>query len=247
MGRNFSVAVLLAASVVTASAQRPVPPAPPPTPPPDMPASELYKQGQDLASRGDHVTAVGALARALEKEPANWEYKLALADAERQSNQCDKALPRYKELLDSAPEGEKARVRTHLQQCPNAFVFEVKSPPPPAPPAPPPKIIEKEGPPNLTNVALFAGAGLCLGASLGFYLAARADDDDAESARSFKDHERISTRADQEKIAAVVLLGGAVALGGWAVYRIKFKKSETTEVAVTPTPDGGAVMVRGAW
>lgn len=237
----------------SAAAQQPAPiPVPTPvpvnpTPPPVEPsAAEYFKQGQDLAGRGDLATAVAAFTRAHELEPTNWEYKLALADAERQANQCDKAVPRYKELLD-APGADKARVKAAVVQCPNAVVIE---PPPPEiklpPPPPEPKIVEREGPPSLVNGALLAGAGALFGASIGFYFAGRAADKDADDARSFADHERIQARADRQKIAAGVLMVGALGLGGYAIYRIKFR-SERAEVAVTPTADGGAMIVRGSW
>ena len=125
VGRTRFVVAALSAWVGTAAAQQPTPA--PPTPVPPQSAADLYKQGQDMTARGDHVTAVSAFARAHELEPNNWEYKLALADAERQSNQCDKAVPRYKELLD-APTSDKARVKAGVGQCPNVVVIE---PPPP--------------------------------------------------------------------------------------------------------------------
>ena len=199
-----------------------------------------------MASRGDFATAVAAFTRALELEPNNAEYKLALADAERQSNQCDKAIPRYKELLETQGV-DKARVKANVAQCPNVVVIE---PPPPEiklpPPPPEPKVIEREGPPSLFNGALLAGASAMFGASIGFYFAGRAAANDADDARSFADHERIQTRADRQKIAAGVLMAGALGLGGYAIYRIKFR-SERAEVAVTPTADGGAMVVRGSW
>jgi len=201
-----------------------------------------------MIARGDFVTAANAFERALEAEPANWEYKLALADAERQTNQCDKALPRYRELLDQAG-ADKARVKASLQQCPNVVVIEPAPPPPvvaPAPVAPPPKIIEREAPPSMLNGGMLVGAGALFGASIGFYFAGRASESDADDARSFADHERISTRADRQKISAAVLMAGALGLGGYAIYRIIFR-SERAEVAVTPTPTGGALVVTGSW
>jgi hypothetical protein len=206
----------------------------------------LFKQGQELVGHGDFVTAVGAFQRALDMEPGNAEYKLALADAERQSNQCDKAIPRYKELIEAGD----ARAKAAVVQCPNAIVIE-----PPAPkqeiqlPAPPPepKVITREGPPSGVTIGVIAGAGLCFGGAIGMYLAARGSDNDADEARSYADHESISARADRERVAAIVLAAGAAALGTYAVYRIKFKKSAAAEVGVAPTANGGAVMVRGSW
>ena len=248
MGRTLFVAAATSVWIGSAAAQQPTPvPVPEPTPTPvGQSAAEFYRQGQDMIARGDFVTAVSAFTRALELEPTNWEYKLALADAERQSSQCDKAIPRYKELLDT--EGaDKARVKASLEQCPTAIVIEPPKqelPPPPVPPEP--KIIVREGPPSTLNGVLLAGAGAMFGASIGFYFAGRASESDADDARSYADHERISTRADRQKVAAAVLMAGALGLGGYAIYRIKFH-SERTEVAVTPTSDGGAMVVRGSW
>lgn len=253
MGRTWTVVAVLGALVGPAAAQQPTPPVPPtPVPvqpaPPELSAADAYRQGQEAAARGDLAGAIAMLARALELEPASWEYKLALADAERQAGQCEQALPRYKELL--ATEGaDRERAAAGARQCPNAVVLEVPAPAPapaPPPPAPPPQIIEREGPPSLLNGALLAGAGALFGASIGFYFAGESSEGDADDARSFADHERISNRADRQKVAAAVLFAGAIGLGGYAIYRIKFQ-SERAEVAVTPTATGGAMVVRGTW
>jgi tetratricopeptide (TPR) repeat protein len=247
------IVIVVAAALVAgpAAAQEPTPaPVPAPTPVPvQQTGADFHRQGQEMAGRGDFVTAIAAFTRAVELEPNNWEYKLALADAERQAGQCDRAIPRYKELLDT-PGADKARVKAAVAQCPNAVVIESQAPPAelklPAPP-PEPKIIEREGPPSMLNGALLAGAGAMFGASIGFYFAGRGSASDAEDARSFADHERIQTRADRQKIAAGVLMVGALGLGGYAIYRIKFGSSERAEVAVTPTATGGAMVVRGSW
>jgi tetratricopeptide (TPR) repeat protein len=247
------IVIVVAAALVAgpAAAQEPTPaplPAPTPVPVPQQTGADFYQQGQEMVERGDFVTAIAAFTRAFELEPENWEYKLALADAERQASQCDRAIPRYKELLD-APAADKARVKAAVAQCPNAVVIESQPPPPELklpPPPPEPKIIEREGPPSMLNGALLAGAGALFGASIGFYFAGRGSESDADDARSFADHERIQTRADRQKIAAGVLMVGALGLGGYAIYRIKFP-SERAEVAVTPTATGGAMVVRGSW
>jgi hypothetical protein len=247
VGRTLLVAACCALGG-TAAAQQPTPsPVPVPTPVPKQTAAEFYRQGQELAGRGDFVTAAAAFTRALEAEPSNWQYKLALADAERQASQCDKAIPRYKELLDT-PNADKGLVKAGVSQCPNAVVIEAAQPElkMPAPP-PEPRVVERPGPPSLFNGALLVGAGAMFGASIGFYLASRSSDSDAEDARSFADHERISTRADRQKIAAAVLMGGALGIGAYAIYRIKSSGRERAEVAVTPTPTGGAMVVRGSW
>jgi tetratricopeptide (TPR) repeat protein len=244
VGRTLVVAAALTALTRTAAAQQPTP-APPPAN-----AADLYKQGQDAVARGDAMSANSAFSRALDLEPSNFDYKLALADSERQLGWCDKAIPRYKELLDgSKTDADRGRVTASAKQCPQALVIEPPPPPPPQPPppAPPPKVIEKEGPPNMMTVALLAGAGVCLGVSASLFLSANQSEDDADAARSFEDYESIQHRADMQKIAGIAFLGGAIGLGAWGLYRIKYGKREDTQVTMTPTQDGGAVMVRGAF
>jgi hypothetical protein len=112
--------------------------------------------------------------------------------------------------------------------------------------APAAQIVYRDGTPTKLTIGLLAGAGLCLGGSIVMFLASRDSDGDANAARSYDDYQSISSRADRQKIYSVVLLASALGLGGYAVYRFKFK-SERAEVAVTPTSDGGAMVVRGSW
>lgn len=185
------------------------------------------------------------LARAVEMEPSNTEYKLVLADEERLSNQCDKALPRYKELLD-APGADRERVLTGAKQCPTAFVIEARQAvaPPPVPPEP---TIVYQRSVDTKTIAVITGMGVCLGGSLAMFLASRDSRSDADDARSYADHERIAARADREEVYSAVLLAGAIGLGGYAFYRLKFQSERPTEVAVTARADGGALVVRGSW
>ena len=83
-------------------------------------------------------------------------------------------------------------------------------------------------------------AGLCL------FLAAYNDDNDANAAASYEDHDRISTRADRLKIGAIVAGGAGVVLGAIAIVRIKRSK-EGTELSLSPRKGGAALVLERSW
>jgi len=108
--------------------------------------------------------------------------------------------------------------------------------------------VARDVPPTNTNSWLLAGGGIALGAGVALLLASHSDRDDADAARSFADHERISTRADRLQIAGIVGAVAGAGLAGYAIYRIKFRgESRSTDLAVTPSTAGGSVTLSGSW
>src|SRR5262245_29492954 len=96
-------------------------------------AAESAKQGTDLYNTGDFAGAVAPLQQAVEREPNNFEYRFALAQALRQSGNCGDAVPHYKQALATAPAERANEVSTALAACPTAGITQQPvTPPPPA-------------------------------------------------------------------------------------------------------------------
>jgi tetratricopeptide (TPR) repeat protein len=212
-------------------------------------APELVKQGLAAYKAGDYAGAVTALARANELEP-NSDTLFALAQAERLAGHCDAAIPHYRALLDASTDMSTARlIEASVAMCPTAPVEQPKppepAPPPPAPP-PAPAPIVREGHTSLLTMSLLAGGGLAAGVSLGLFLASNASSGDANAAATFADHERISTRADREQVAAYVTLAASVGMVGAAIFRMR-RESHATEVVIAPSKAGAVMSIAGSW
>lgn len=244
MGHRLAIAIVVGTTLLggVAHAQRtPRPPPPPQT------AAEFAKVGTDLYKAGDYAGAVAPLLQAHTLEAANFDYRLALAHALRQNNQCEEALPHYKALREGAPDQAIARdVRDSMALCPGGEIKDPPPPLPPPPPAPPPQIIVKQVPPKKTDLGLMYFAGGAIGGGIGLWIASINDASDADAARSAKDHDAISSRVTGFRVVGSVLLVAGVGLGTYTLVKAR-KEAESTEVAVTPTSDGAAVVVSGSW
>ena len=228
---------------IPAGAQ-PAPPAGAAPAPAPMSAADAAKQAADLYNAGDYGGAVAPLQHAVELEPNNFEYQFALAQALRQSGNCGDAVPHYKAALAAAPAESQSDVSTAMAACPNAAITQQQAtPPPPAPPAEP---VVVSGGLDMKNAALLVGAGAGLAAGLCMFIAASSDDGDADAAASYKDHDRIETRATRLRIGALISAGAGVALGAIAVYRIKVSK-EGTQLSFAPRKGGAALVLEGSW
>jgi tetratricopeptide (TPR) repeat protein len=209
-------------------------------------AADLVKQGLAAYKSGDYPTAITALTKALELEPS-FDTQFALAQAHRLAGECPKALPHYKSLLDASTDLATARlINTSMALCVPPEPEKPPPPPPPKPlPPPPPKIIVREGKPSLLMVGLIGGGALSLGASVGFFLASHENRGDADVATTFDDHVKITNRADRQRVYGVVTLAASAGMIGYVIYRWKFRPTPTTEVALTPSPNGGSLVAWG--
>lgn len=240
MGLRLSL-LCVALAAPAAFAQQPHPaPAPAPTPAPS--ADET--QGRELYMAGSYADAAVALQRAHDADPNNFEVHFMLAQALRQSNQCDKALPHYKALADADP-AKADDVRAAMAQCPVAEV----TPPPPTPPAPPPPqtIVVHDSALSTGNVLMIGGAGAGLAAGVCLFLAARDASSDAQAAALYSDYSDLSARSTRLYIASAITAGAGLALAVTTVFRIKAAKEHSTEVTVAPTAKGGTIVLEGSW
>ncbi|MDQ3338487.1 MAG: hypothetical protein M4D80_25245 [Myxococcota bacterium] len=222
------------------------------------PTSDAYKKAIEAYKAGKYDEAVGLLEAAYNVEPKP-EILFALAQAERLSGQCDKAIVHYRELLTKTTELATAKaVQNNLALCPGG------EPPPPkeAPPksdskeTPEPRIDVVQGPTRTVVVkksdplaiGLLAGGALSGGFAVGMLLRSMSTRDDAASARTLDDANELHDRADRDRLIAIVAGGvGAVAIG-FAVFRFaRGGKPAATEVAVTPTSGGSMFVLSKIW
>lgn len=212
-----------------------------------LPAADFAKQGKDRYNAGDYAGAVDPLSRAVELEPNNFDYKLALAHALAKSNQCGRARPIYNELATTADATRKPEVDAGLASCPAPEA----APPPtvPATPEPPaPVVTTSSGDRRLARGALFLAAtgGVLVGAGAMLVYAGSTHADDADSARTVAEHNAIESRSTVEYVTGGLAIAGGIALVLWARHR--FDKSEgSTTVGVTTRNGGGSLVLGGSW
>ena len=247
MGSRIAMGFVVCAAFAAPAFAQPKPPAGQtktmPLPPP---VNADVKQGLDLYAAGDFTAAVPVLERAHEAEPANFEVHFALAQALRKTGQCDKALPHYKALVDTAPEPAKAdEVHAAMAECPVAVV--TPPPPMPAPTPPPVTVVVHDSSISTTNVLMIGGAGAGLAAALCLFMAARDASNDAAAAALYKDYEDISSRSTKLYIASGFTAAAGIALAVTAYIGIKASKEHSTGVAIAPHANGGTIVLEGSW
>lgn len=220
--------------------------------------ADLVRQGIELYKAGKYEEAAAVLEKAYDREP-KVETLFALAQAERLAGKCDQAIPHYRKLLEQTTEIATAKaIQNNLELCPEA------APPPPepaaapapapAPPPPPPKTItvmrDVERVDGLGVTLLAAGA---LGGGLAGGLALRSSStrDDAASARTLDDANRLHDRADRDRLVAMVVGGASAVALGVAVVRLarggKRSSTRSSEVAVVPTGGGSMLVLARRW
>lgn len=219
------------------------------------PTTDLLKQGAELYKAGKYAEAVPVFRQAfdLDHKP---DTLFSLAQAERLSGDCKSAAPHYHQVIERVNDFNVAKLVEH-----NLTLCEASEPAPPPrevkpePVAPPPKVITNTVTKTVVRevhrtdraaLALIAGGTLALGGAGGLYLAATANRDAADSARTLGEHDRLFDRASTEQIATFIAGGVGVALiAAAAVHWIVAKDDDAahTDVAIVPATDGGGGMV----
>lgn len=222
--------------------------------------ADLFKQGIDAYKAKRYDEAAALLERSYAAAPKA-ETLFALAQAERLGGRCDKAIPRYKQLLAETTELPVAKaVQLNLSMCPGA------DPPPqpapaakspggddddtaPAPPPPPRTIVREVRATDPLAVGLLAGGALGGGFAVGMLLRSSAARDDAGSARTLDDANALHDRADRDRLVAIIAGGASAVAIGFAVYRLASGGGETraTDVAVAPAPGGSMLVLSKRW
>jgi hypothetical protein len=202
---------------------------------------ESYKTGLDAYKAGRYDEAARLLAIAY-KEDAKPEILFALAQAERLSDHCDKAIPHYQQLLSQTTELATAKaVQNNLALCPGAERTA-------DPKAGAKTIVRESKKTDPLAVGLLAGGALAGGFSIGMFLRSSSTRDDAGSARTLDDANRLNDNADRDRIIAIVSGGVGVVAIGFAVFRLmRSSESSSSEVAVTPTNGGSMFVFAKTW
>jgi tetratricopeptide (TPR) repeat protein len=223
-------------------------------------ASDLYKRGINEYKAQKYEQAAATLKEAYELDPKP-DSLFALAQAERLAERCPEARVHYKKLLAETTDPAVLKaVQSNLDLC---------GPDPDKPaepkqveadrPAPEPKVITKTNTvvrevrrTDKLATLLFAGGTLGLGAGGGLYLASMNSRDDAKRAGTLDDHEKLSDRADLQRIAAIAAGGAGVLMIGVAVVRWATSGSSTstepkTQVTLAPSSSGALLMLSSGW
>jgi tetratricopeptide (TPR) repeat protein len=227
-----------------------------------QPAPELVKKGIEAYKAGRYEEAAQLLEAAYAEDPKP-ETLFALAQSERLSGKCDKAIPHYKALIAMTTDIAAAKaVQSNLSLCPEpepvappppAPVEEPKPEPPPPPPPPPPKTIVREVPRrDPLALALVGGGAFGMGISIGLLLRSSSARDDASHARTLDDATALYDRADRDRVIGFVVGGVSLAAVGYGVFRLLHDDAvttsePTTEVTITPTARGSLVTVARSW
>ncbi len=233
--------LIVVASAVRAEAQSP---------------AELFKKGVELYKAGKYDAAAQALEKSYQLD-ATPETLFALAQAERLGGKCDKAVPRYQQLLAQTTELATAKaVQNNLALCPQPEPEPApKVEPAPAavvepPPAAPPTMVVREvrSTDGLGLVMLGTGA-LGAGVAGGFLLRSRSSRDDASRARTLDDANALHDRADRDRVIAIAVGGASAVALGFAIYRLARGGSEAsaTDIALTPTVGGSMMVLSRTW
>ncbi len=217
-----------------------------------LPAAELAKQGMNKYNAGDYAGAVESLQRAVDLEPNNFEYKLALANSLRQSNQCSRARPLYSELAAAAQDdATRAKVQEQMAQCPEPQLTPpapAPTPPPPPPPQQPTAVITTSSAgASKSDMFMLMSGGVLVGAGIVLLWAGHTHAGDADDARTVADHDRISGRSTNEYILGGVGIAAGVGLSLWAMKRISAARENEIAVAFTPRDGGGSFVLERSW
>lgn len=166
---------------------------------------------------------------------SDFVFMRALVEEER--GNCRAAVPLYDRFLESGPlpkDAEAARagrIRCGAEAEPGPEPTPV-SPHDPPPPTPKPWYGDPVG------GTLVIGGTVALGAGLGLFVQARADERAAERADTLAAHERLGDRASKLGIAAVSVLatGGALVVGGVIRYVVVARRGGrgARKVAIGP-------------
>lgn len=213
-----------------------------------LPTADFAKQGMDKYNVGDFAGAIPPLEKAVELEPNNFQYKLTLADAYRQTGQCAKARPIYTSLGAQTTDTQvKANIDSGLAACPEATITQPPpSPEPPPPPEPEPVVVESGGA-SKAGITMLGVGGIGIGLGIGLLIAAHGDAGDADVAAKYDDHDRIDSRSSMIYVAGGVALAAGIGLGVLGFWKLNVSSEHTATVAISPHAGGGSLVLEGAW
>lgn len=260
MTKAHYVAFALLAATASAHAD------PPPTAKAKAEAKAHVQAGTKLYNVQDYAKAADEYQQAYLLDPKP-EYLYALAQTQRLSGDCDKAVRSYEAFIRAKPKADQIeKAQKNIERCQEdiqARAAGTAPPPPedipplpPAPPEPPPEpkqviVVAPPPPPEKSYVIghLLVGGGVAVGAaSTVLFLHGRST---INTANSSLDYDTFTSRrsgidsAKSQQTFGVLGMtaGGAMIVGGIVYYALH--SASTEQLSVAPTTGGAAVTIGG--
>jgi hypothetical protein len=236
--------------------------------PTDPRARAHLERARSLYSGGDYRGALAELELGYSAE-ARPIFFYPMAQAHRKLGECDRAVTRYRQFLESNPPEEQAALaRRGIEEC--AVILASSRPSSGSPPItepraqphgdPPPRHVdapqaqaEKESdqpaPWYLDPVGdgLAAAGVASLGVSLGYFFAARQSTSAAPDAVDIAAYDRLNDRAKRQRIVSMATLAAGGALLAGAAVRWVLVSRQVVEVGVWMHGDDVGVGLAGAF
>ncbi len=221
-------------------------------------ARALFKQGIDEYKAKKFGEASITLLKSYELDPKS-DTLFALAQAERFDGRCNDAVEHYKKLLEQTTDLPTAKaVQTNIELCapkpedkpadkPVDKPVDKPADKPAAPTTITKTVVRTERSVDKVTVITLSTGGLALGSSVAFYLAARSNDSDSNSATTLAESNRLYERSKDQKVIAYVSAGVGAGLVGYGVFRLLRNKPRQAEVAAIPTSGGATFWVTARW
>lgn len=239
---------------------------PPPTAKAKAEAKEHVQAGTKLYNVQDYAKAADEYQAAYLLDPKP-EYLYALAQTQRLSGDCDKAVRSYEAFIRAKPKADQIeKAQKNIERCQEDIQARAagQAPPPPedipplppAPPEPPPEqkqviVVAPPPPPEKSYVVghLLVGGGVVVGAaSTLLFLHARGTINELNSSPDYDTftsrHSNIDAAKSQQTLGVVGMAAGVALIGGGIVY-YALHSASTETLAVAPTPGGAAVTIGG--
>jgi hypothetical protein len=224
-----------------------MPESPAATTPMNADAKAYYDRGLTFFANHQFAAAIREfeLGFALHPRP---EFLFAEAQAFRLEGDCSRAVPLYRQFLDSNPTSIQIQAtRLALGRCgPERSVSATPTLSPPAVRTPPVNATERprwwKDPWALSSIGV-GGAALAVG--VGFAVASNQTRDEATSARTtnYFEFTRLWNEAGQRRTIAIASLIGGAALVAVGVVRLVFRTTVSPAVlSFHAGPGGGAVI-----
>lgn len=209
-------------------------------------AKKLFEQGIAKYKEGDFPGAASLLSESYEKSPKSTTL-FAWAQAEKNANNCDDAVPLFEKLLadDSMSKANKKAIDVLVQECRE----EIASRPPPEPepepqppqepeptPRPPPPPLD-DGPPawyaDPIGASLVGVGAVGIGVGVGFFVSALSKDSRADDAATQGEFRELKDNAESHQTIAIISSAvGVVALGAGITYYVLRRDSSDSSVSV---------------
>jgi len=239
---------------------------PPPSAKAKAEAKEHVQAGTKLYNVQDYAKASEEYQAAYLLDPKP-EYLYALAQSQRLSGDCDKAVRSYQAFIRAKPKADQIeKAQKNIDRCQEDIQARAagQAPPPPedipplppAPPEPPPEekqviVVAPPPPPAKSYVVghLLVGGGVAIGAASTFlWLHGKGTINDLNSSPDYDTFgarkANIDSAKSQQTFGVLGMSAGVALIAGGIVY-YALHSASTESIAVAPTAGGAAVTIGG--